>query len=308
MHYVLDAIEAFWDYLAAVRLVPLALAIACQLAKVLCTSRAWRNVLAAAYPGLRVRWRSIYAAYLAGAGVNAIFPARAGDIVRLYLARRAIPGSSYATLISSTLVLMIVDVVVGLGLFAWALSQGVLPGLDVLRSLPSFDFRWFLEHGGATKVLALALAVVVVALAIWARPRLEGLRERVAQAFTVLRTPARYLRTVATWQVADWCLRLLTIWFFLDAFGIRQNLHNVLVVQATASLATLVPVSPGGIGTAQALLLYTLRGQAPRTALLAFSVGMKITLTAVDLVVGFAAILITLRTLRFRSRTALESP
>lgn len=305
---MLDAIEAFWDYLAAIHLLPLCLAIACQLLKVGCTSRAWRNVLVAAYPGANVPWRSIYAAYLAGAGVNAIFPARAGDIVRLYLARRAIPGSTYTTLVSSTLVLMIVDVVVGLSLFAWAFSQGILPGLDVLRSLPSFDFRWFLEHEAATQTIALALFVGVIALAVWLRLHIADLRARVARAFTVLRHPARYLRTVATWQVADWCLRLATIWFFLDAFGIRQNLHNVLVVQATASLATVLPVSPGGIGTGQALLLYTLRGQATRTALLAFSVGMKITLTVVDLVVGFAAILIALRTLRFRSRIALDHP
>ena len=106
MGRVLDAIEAFWDYLAAVRLLPLALAIACHLLKVACASRAWRNVLVAAYPAVTVRWRAIYAAYLAGAGVNAIFPARAGDVVRLYLARRAIPGSTYTTLVSSTLVLM----------------------------------------------------------------------------------------------------------------------------------------------------------------------------------------------------------
>jgi glycosyltransferase 2 family protein len=305
---VLDAIEAFWDYLAAIHLLPLALAIACQLLKVGCTSRAWRNVLVAAYPGVNVPWRSVYAAYLAGAGVNAIFPARAGDVVRLYLARRAIPGSTYTTLISSTLVLMIVDVVIGLSLFAWAFSQGILPGLDVLRSLPSFDFRWFLEHQDATQLIALALVAGVIALAVWLRLHIADLRAHVARAFIVLRHPARYLRTVATWQIADWCLRLATIWFFLDAFGIRQNLHNVLVVQATASLATVLPVSPGGIGTGQALLLYTLRGEATRTALLAFSVGMKITLTVVDLVVGFAAILIALRTLRFRSRIALDNP
>lgn len=305
---MLDAIDAFWDYLAAVRLWPLALAIVCQQVKVACTSRAWRNVLVAAYPGVTVRWRSIYAAYLAGAGVNAIFPVRAGDVVRLYLARRAISGSTYTTLVSSTLVLMIVDVVFGLTLFAWAFSQGILPGLDVLRSLPSFDFRWFLEHQDATEAIALTLVVGVIALAVWLRMHIADLRGRVARAFTVLRTPARYLRTVATWQVADWCLRLATIWFLLDAFGIRQNLHNVLVVQATASLATLVPISPGGIGTGQALLVYTLRGQATRTALLAFSVGMKITLTVVTLVIGFAAILIALRTLRFRSRIALDNP
>ena len=42
-----------------------------------CTSRAWRNVLAAAYPEERVPWRAIYPAYLAGVGINAIIPARA---------------------------------------------------------------------------------------------------------------------------------------------------------------------------------------------------------------------------------------
>ena len=92
---------------------------------------------------------------------------------------------------------------------------------------------------------------------------MRELRERVAQAFTVVRTPARYLRTVVFWQLCDWGLRLATIWFFLDAFGIEQSLRNVLLVQATASLATLVPVSPGGIGTEQAFLVYVLRGQAP---------------------------------------------
>jgi uncharacterized membrane protein YbhN (UPF0104 family) len=81
----------------------------------------------------------------------------------------------------------------------------------------------------------------------------------------------------------------------------------VLLVQATQSLATFVPVSPGGIGTEQAFLVYTLRGEAPRTALLAFSVGMRLTLTAVNVVVGFAAILLTLRTIRFR-RAATPPP
>ena len=90
----------------------------------------------------------------------------------------------------------------------------------------------------------------------------------------------------------------------LDAFRIEQSARNVLLVQAAESLATLVPISPGGIGTQQALLVYTLRGKASRSALLAFSVGMKLTLTVVNVVLGFAAILLTLRTLRFRGLPA----
>ena len=133
---------------------------------------------------------------------------------------------------------------------------------------------------------------------------MKEFRTRIVQAFTVLRSPSRWLRTVVVWQLADWALRLSTIWFMLAAFGIDQSLRNVLLVQASQSLATLVPVSPGGVGTEQAFLVYTLRGQAPRSALLAFSVGMRLTLTAVNIVLGFTAILLTFRTIRFRKATA----
>jgi len=301
---LLDAIAAFWNYLAAVQLLPLTFAIGCHLVKIACTSRAWRNVLAAAYPGCSVPWRSIYAAYASGVGVNAIFPARAGDVVRLYLAHRAIRGSTYTTLIASTLVLTIVDATLALTILAWALTQGVLPSLDVLPSLPSFDFAWVLRYDRVREFLLAFLVTGLVLLVVWLTPRVHDLRARVRQAFTVVRTPVRYLRSVALWQLCDWSLRLVTIWFFLAAFGIDQSVRNVLLVQATASLATLVPVSPGGIGTEQAFLLYMLRGEAPRTALLAFSVGMKITLTVANTIMGFATILVTLRTLRFGAATA----
>lgn len=308
MQRVLDAISTFWANIEDVRLEPLALAMACQFVKLACTSRAWRNVLAAAYPEHRVRWRSIFGAYVAGVGVNAVFPARAGDVVRLYLGRRAIPGSSLATLVASSLVLSIVDVLFALALFAWALTQGVLPGIDRLPSLPSFDFRWFFDHPRVSQVLLVVFVFTAIAIAVWARERAEEIRNRFVQAFAVLRTPARYLRTVVAWQLADWALRLATIWFALGAFGIHQSVRNVLLAQVTSSLATLVPVSPGGIGTEQAFLLYTLAGQASRTALLAFSVGLKLMLTAVNVVVGFTAILLTLKTLRFRRATARETP
>jgi uncharacterized membrane protein YbhN (UPF0104 family) len=300
VHTVLDAIVAFWDYLASVQPLPLALAIGCHIAKTMCTSRAWRNVLAAAYPNVRVRWLPIYAAYAAGVGVNAIFPARAGDVVRLAMAHRAIRGATYTTLVSSTLVLSIVDAFCAIALFSWALTQGLLPSLDALPSLPSFDFAVFLAHGEIAQVMLLVLVVGGIALAVWIRVNVEELGHRVGQAFTVVRTPARWLRTVVAWQLADWTLRLATVWFMLDAFRIEQSLRNVLLVQATQSFATLIPISPGGVGTEQAFLVYTLRGQAARSALLAFSVGMKLTLTAVNLVIGFTAILLTFRTLRFR--------
>src|SRR4030095_6764276 len=143
---ILDGVNAFFDQLGSVSFGPLALAICCHLLKMACTSRAWRNVLAAAYPGERVPWISIYGAYLSGVGINAISPARAGDAVRIVLAHRAIPGSTYTTVVSSTLVLSFFDMFAAITLLTWAASTGELPGLDVLPRLESFDFAWLLAR------------------------------------------------------------------------------------------------------------------------------------------------------------------
>src|SRR6185369_16583025 len=61
--------------------------------------RGWHTIIKAAYPdadGLRPRHTT--AAYLAGAGLNGIIPARGGDIVKLWLLHRRIPGARYPTL------------------------------------------------------------------------------------------------------------------------------------------------------------------------------------------------------------------
>jgi hypothetical protein len=310
---VLDAIDAFWSYLASIALVPLLIAAACHVAKMGCTSRAWRNVLAAAYPGTRVRWRSIFAAYVAGVGVNAVLPARSGDVVRVYLAHRAIPGSSYATLIASAVVLSFVDTAFAASLFVWALTQDVLPSLDVLPDLPSFDYHWFIDHPPVWQTLLVVLMVALVVLVIVIRERAVQLRQHLAQPFTVFRPIRRYLLTIVPWQLADWGLRLATIWFFLDAFGIEQSARNVLLAQVAASLATLVPISPGGIGTEQAFIAYVFRGVAPASVVVPFSVGIKITLTVVNVALGVVAIALTLRTFRIRhaisrARAAAPSP
>ena len=305
IHSVFHAIAVFFHHLAAVEFKWLAIGILCHLCKLLAVSRAWRNIIQAAYPDRRVRWRQMFGSYVAGTGVNALIPARGGDVVRLFLAKRRVEGSTYTTLVSTSLLQTIFDMVVASCFILWAVTQHVLPGLDVLRSpsLPALDYGWAFRHPTAGLILVGLLLLFGTALVAWVAERVEEFKAKVAQGFAAVRDRSYYLRRVALWQIVDWSLRLATVFFFLRAFGIPATLRNALLVQVSQSLATIFPVSPAGIGTEQALLLYIFRNVTSKSMALSFSVGMRVTLIVVNAVVGFTAILLMTGTLRVR-RTA----
>lgn len=296
---VLDGIDAFLDQLTAVHFLPAFLAILAHFVRLACTGTAWRNVLAAAYPGEKVPRLRIFGAYLAGVGVNALIPMRAGDAVRVVLGHRALPASTYTTLVSSTFVLMLFDLAAASSLLVWAATQNAFPPVGRLPDLPTFDFAWLFDRPTLAEIVIGGLLIALGLFLIWAREHIANFWGRVQQPFAVLRTPRRYLRTVALWQAGDWTLRLVTIWFLLAAFGLPQTVRNMLLVQVSSSLATTLPLTPAGIGTEQAFLLYVFRGAVASSKLLAFSVGMKLTILASNVVAGFTAIFLTLRTVRY---------
>jgi uncharacterized membrane protein YbhN (UPF0104 family) len=210
-----------------------------------------------------------------------------------------VKDSTYTTVVSSTLVLSIFDVAAASAILVWAaVTLDELPGLGELPQLPSFDFAWLLDNPLAAELILAGLLIALAVFGWWVSGHVRNFWGRVRQAFAVLRRPTLYLRSVAAWQAGDWLLRLVTIWFLLDAFGIPQSLENVLLVQVSSSVATLLPLTPAGIGTEQAFLLYVFRGAVPASDLLAFSVGAKLTTVATNVVLGFAAIALTLRTIR----------
>lgn len=300
MSDVLHAFQAFFDHARAVAWAPVLLALVCQVARMCARSRAWQNVLAAAYPGSGLRWRTVFGAYVAGAGVNAIVPVRAGDLVKLFLVKRRVEAARYPTLAASLLVETIVDATLSVALLIWAVRERVLPGVRVLDRMPSVDWFWLFRHPRAAIATAAVMLVLGFVVGLWAAAKIVAFRRRVAQGFSVLRSPVRYLRGVAAWQLADWGLRLATIYFFLRAFHVPATYSNVLRVQVTQSLSTVVPLTPAGIGTEQALIVYVLAGQASKSALLSLSVGMKAILASLSVVTGLTALLVMLRTLHWR--------
>ena len=105
-------------------------------------TRAWYSILRAAYPGVKYRYRSCAGAYLAGVGVNAIAPARGGDLVKIFLTRTRLEGSTTPTMLASLLVETLIDIVLGVAILSYALTQHVLPRVPELPSLPAFEWSW----------------------------------------------------------------------------------------------------------------------------------------------------------------------
>jgi uncharacterized membrane protein YbhN (UPF0104 family) len=301
-----NAVEVFLDRVDDLGWGALLLGISFHVLRLLAVSRAWQNIIAAAYPGKEIRWRSIVAAVFAGVGINAIVPARGGEVVRIFLAKRSVEDSSYATVTSTLLLLGVFDFILAGSLVIWAGLAGLLPGLDKLG--PSFDFGWAVDNPRGAVIGVLVVLAILLAVLLWFAEQIGDFKQRIAQGFAALRDFRFYLRRVALWQAVDWSCRLVAVLFFLSAFGLPATLHNALLVQVSAGLASLLPISPGGIGTEQAFLLYLFSGQVSNSALLAFSVGMRLTLMAVNAALGFAAIFLTLKTVDWRAHVAQSPP
>lgn len=304
---LVHAIDVLAGHVGSIGWTAIGIAMVCHLAKMAARTRAWRNILAAAHPSSRVRWRDIFGAYAAGAAVNAIVPARGGDALKLYLTKRQVAGSRYPTLVATLAVETIVDLVLSAALLAWALHLHVLPGLDALGRLRSIDWSWADRDPRLALGVVLAALALAVAAAFAARPRLRALSTQLRTGGAILRRPLLYLRTVMSWQLLDWLLRLATVYWLLRAFHLPATVHNMLLVQVTQSLSTILPLTPAGIGTEQGLLVYVFSGKAAATRVLSFSVGMKIALMTVNVVVGACAIALMLRTLSWRRALAASA-
>jgi glycosyltransferase 2 family protein len=296
-----NAVEAFFSNLAAVQWGALVLALLLYLCHQLCRSRAWFNVLRAAYPNERFRWRRIAGAQVAGMGINSVLPARAGDVTKIYLAKQSIPASSYPAVTSSFFVDSVFDIPVGLLVLFYAIAAGGLPSLNLLPSLPAFDLAFWAEHPRFLLFTSTAITIGLLVLFAVFSVRAVVFWRRIKQGVVILTDFRRYLRQVASWMTVGWSLRFAAFWFSLEAFNIGGSAQNVLFMMGVQAVSTLTPFTPGGAGAQQALMVYAFRDVASRSTVLAYSVGQQIAMAAFNFLCALVAIFLIARTLSIRS-------
>ena len=301
MGHFFHAVGVFFHHLAAVQWQFLGYAIACHVVKLLFRAGAWRAILNAAYPEARVKFRTALGAYVAGVGVNSVVPARGGDVVKLYLVKHRIPDASYATLTPTLIVETLFDFFTAGAILVWALTAGVLPTHELYSRIPTVDWKFVLRHERTSLIVLAILLVAALVIFLWARGRVENFWDRIKLGFAILSDRRAFALGVLAPQTISWLFRIASLYFFLEAFGVHASIHNALLAQVVDSLATLFPATPGGAGTKQGLIVYVFRGQAiSRSLLLAFSVGMNIAVTVVNLLLGLLAIGLMAKTLSFK--------
>ena len=300
-----DAVDQFFSNLASVRIVPLTVALLLFVVYLSFRARASFNILRAAYPSERFRFREIWGAYFAGYGFNAVIPARGGDVVRLFLTKTSVPRSSYPAVAASFVVEAGFDVAMGVLILTFAFSQGVFPKPPDFAKLNAFDLSYLAGHPRFTLFLLTALGVAVLVGFAMLSVRVRAFWERVKQGFTILRDRRRYLREVFAVQLAGWVFRFSAFWFLLEAFNVGGSVRNVLLVLGVNAVSAAVPFTPQGAGVQQALLAKVFAGTAAGATVAAYSVGQQIAIGLLTFGIGFAALAFIFRVRSFKEAVQL---
>jgi len=211
-------------------------------------------------PVARIRLHQVGAALLLGYGLNALIPARLGELMRAdYCGRRY--GLSRSTVFGTILIERFSDGVIVL----CALMLG-------LSFIHTDDRTLAILHSFVVTGLAVFGVFGFLMLASGRAPRLLRRFPFVAQKLTSLSESLALLRSatmveVVSLSVVVWLADGTALWAILRACGAPLTFVPMLVVIGIVSLASLLPSPPGFIGTMQfsfALSVSLVNGTASR--------------------------------------------
>ncbi|HMJ36632.1 MAG TPA: lysylphosphatidylglycerol synthase transmembrane domain-containing protein [Baekduia sp.] len=255
----------------------------------------WHAILRAAYPeATELRRRDTMCAYLAGAGLNGVIPARGGDIVKLWLLHRRIRGARYPTLAATFLPETLFETFFGFALVVWALSQGFLPVPTSSGELPHVDVTLLIEYPLPAIGGAVALGAIGYGLYRLLRRRISDLTVRLRQGVAILRTPRRFVTSVASWQALGRLIRLGSLAAFMAAFHLPVTAATVVLVMAAQGGGRIIPLAPASAGLRLAMLSYgfveTTGHAVDIAAITTFTFGVGALLMLSGLIVGLVAL------------------
>ncbi|MDQ3817298.1 MAG: flippase-like domain-containing protein [Acidobacteriota bacterium] len=200
----------------------------------------------------RPRWGSLFVAMMIGYLANNVLPARAGEVVRAYVIGRR-EGIARSTALATVVVERVADLVTALLLLTFVLLSYPLP-------------FWLRRAGIVVGLVALVAIFSLVLLNVageravrWFTKRLKFLpqnlltrAEAVGGGFVAGTSGLRHASSAlrfSGYTILIWAVELFIMLLIGQIFNLPVSLFGMLFVMLVVGLGTMVPSSPGYIGT-----------------------------------------------------------
>ena len=259
-----------WREGRSVRPVFLFLIILFKVIQALFSAVVWRNALGSAWPKANLSYRYVLGVDQGQDAVNTILPGRAGTWGMLGIFVLSIPGARFSTMLA-------VYGVQSLAFFAFSMiNYAVIATLLPQRTQASGGLGDRLSdlatmHPIATGIVLALFVVVLVAVTIAGRRKINEVKHHLAEGFAVLRSPGRYFRLIAFPSLLSYGARAAANAALLAAFGIPVTVSTMALALGSRAAAGALRFTPGGLGTTQALEVVALRDYAPADVVTAYS-------------------------------------
>jgi uncharacterized protein (TIRG00374 family) len=269
-----DAFSAVtWEWIAA--------AIGLNLLSVLTRALAWDTAIKQSIEPPHPRFRLVFSAFSVGLFANAVLPGRVGELARVAVLRRRLPGrrGATATLVGSVFAHRMFDLFPAVALVTWVLLTAKIP-------------RWALTSIAIVVVVGALLFLTAVILARRQGRqsaevgRVRELIARARQGLAIMRSPAAAARAAA-FQFAGWICQLFAVWATMEAFNIHLPLSAAGLVLVLMNVATIFPLWPGNFGLVQIAIAFPLMRYGVEYAHgVAFGIGLQAVEASVGVGVG----------------------
>lgn len=256
-----------WGHAREARWPLFALAVAVATAALPIRALRWRYLLER--DATQLAFAPLWHATAIGFMANNLLPARAGEVVRAYAARR-LAGVRFSQAVGSLAMERAMDGLVLLSLMALAITLGgmgqgtAVAGVSLFRIgagaalvfVPALAAAFWLVHRperGMRWLRSLSARLLPYGASLRLVSAVDGL----LMGLEALRSGSRFL-AVTVWSAVHWTVGGAAYWLAFRAFGIEVHWSAALLLQSLVAFGVAIPSSPGFFGPFEAVVRATL--------------------------------------------------